>query len=343
MNTDFIWLQSLVPDVIKTVRQRYLILVQVANLAPVGRRTVAKKLGLSERSLRTETDYLKQLGLLAIERRGMSLTDKGRRVLEQVRPVVENFFKASQREHELEAMFNIDRVFIVPGDLDRDPGTIELCANELNAALDLLLPLGKSVITVFDGTTMANLARFLSPRLSNYRELVFVPGRGAIGDNAELQCNTIAQVSAQSTHGRYRALYLPESVSETAYRSLIHDEAIVSVLSDISHTDAVIHSIGRAPEMIARRDLTPFQKSNLLAKGAVGECFGCFFDKDGNIVEQIPSIGLQLKDLHRVPHIFTVAAGHSKAAAIKSYLSRAPRQTWLITDEGASNQILKEP
>ncbi|MFC2695339.1 MAG: sugar-binding transcriptional regulator [Lactobacillus sp.] len=341
MNTDFIWLQSLVPDVLKTIRQRYLILVQVANLAPVGRRTVAKKLGLSERSLRTETDYLKQLGLLTIDRRGMSLTDKGSRTLAQVRPLVENFFKAGQHERQLERMFNIDRAIIVPGDLDREPGTIDLCANELNAALDLLLPLGKSVITVLDGHTMAHLARFLSPRLSNYRELMFVPGRGAIGDNAELQCNTIAQVSAQATHGKYRALYLPESVSEAAYRSLIHDEAIVSVLSDISHTDAVIHSIGRAPDMIARRYLTPFQKSRLLAKGAVGECFGCFFDQAGNLVEQIPSIGLQLQNLHRIPHIFTVAAGHSKAAAIKSYMHRAPRQTWLITDEGASKQILK--
>ena len=76
MDSDLTLLQSLVPDVLKIIRQRFLVLEQISLLAPVGRRVVAKKLGLSERNVRTETDYLRQLGLINIQSYGMELTDK---------------------------------------------------------------------------------------------------------------------------------------------------------------------------------------------------------------------------------------------------------------------------
>lgn len=57
--------------------------------------------------------------------------------------------------------------------------------------------------------------------------------------------------------------------------------------------------------------------------------------------KRIPRIGLQLEDLDKIPHVFAIAAGASKAAAIVAYMHHAPKQTWLITDEGASNLVLK--
>ena len=45
MDSDLTLLQSLVPDVLKIIRQRFLVLEQISLLAPVGRRVVAKKLG----------------------------------------------------------------------------------------------------------------------------------------------------------------------------------------------------------------------------------------------------------------------------------------------------------
>lgn len=60
-----------------------------------------------------------------------------------------------------------------------------------------------------------------------------------------------------------------------------------------------------------------------------------------DFVKRIPRIGLQLEDLDKIPHVFAIAAGASKAAAIVAYMHHAPKQTWLITDEGASNLVLK--
>ncbi|MCT7707329.1 MAG: hypothetical protein N5829_02750, partial [Lactobacillus iners] len=84
MDSDLTLLQSLVPDVFKIIRQRFLVLEQISLLAPVGRRVVAKKLGLSERNIRTETDYLKQLHLIEINSSGMVLTEKGEITLKEL-------------------------------------------------------------------------------------------------------------------------------------------------------------------------------------------------------------------------------------------------------------------
>ena len=109
MDSDLTLLQSLVPDVLKIIRQRFLVLEQISLLAPVGRRVVAKKLGLSERNVRTETDYLRQLGLINIQSYGMELTDKGKRTLKEAAPLIDRLFNASQTEIELAQKLGIDR------------------------------------------------------------------------------------------------------------------------------------------------------------------------------------------------------------------------------------------
>ena len=42
-----------------------------------------------------------------------------------------------------------------------------------------------------------------------------------------------------------------------------------------------------------------------------------------------------------MPMILAVAGGRSKVKAITAYMKNAPKQTWLITDEAAANEILK--
>ncbi|WP_316396384.1 sugar-binding domain-containing protein, partial [Enterococcus faecium] len=50
---------------------------------------------------------------------------------------------------------------------------------------------------------------------------------------------------------------------------------------------------------------------------------------------------IELQDLEKVPIIMAIAGGKSKAKAIRAYMKNAPKQTWLITDEAAANEILK--
>ncbi|WP_276805059.1 sugar-binding transcriptional regulator [Lactobacillus hominis] len=341
MDSDLTLLQSLVPDMLKIVRQRFLVLEQISMLAPVGRRTVAQKLGLSERNIRTETDYLKQLGLIEVKSYGMILTDKGERTLKEAAPLIDRLYNASQIERKLAKKLGIERVIVVPGDSDRQSRVFDLMSEELNSALDLLLPLGKNIITVLGGKTTAQVAAHLSPKLSRYRDLLFVPGRGALGESVEFQSNTVAQVMASRTGGKHQGLYLPENVSAEALNLLIQDSDIANAISNIYNSDVAIHGIGLAEEMAKRRNLDAITKSRLREKGAVAECFGYFFDQQGRLVERIPRIGLQLEDLDKIPHVFAIASGASKAKAIRAYMHHAPKQTWLITDEGASNMVLK--
>lgn len=341
MDSDLTLLQSLVPDVLKIIRRRFLVLEQISLLAPVGRRVVAKKLGLSERNIRTETDYLKQLGLIEVRSYGMILTEKGKRTLKEAAPLIDRLFNASQQEIKLAQKLGIERVIVVPGDWDRQERVIDLLSEELNSSLDLLLPLGSNIITVLGGSTVAGVARHLSPKLNRYRELLFVPGRGAVGESVELQSNTVAQMMASRTDSQHKGLYLPENVSSEALKILIQDTNIANAISNIYNSNAVIHGIGRADEMIRRRNLDLIMRSKLREKKAVAECFGYFFDQQGRVIERIPRIGLQLEDLDKIPHVFAIAAGSSKAKAIQAYMHHAPKQTWLITDEGASNKVLK--
>ena len=71
-------------------------------------------------------------------------------------------------------------------------------------------------------------------------------------------------------------------------------------------------------------------------------CKCTVFDEKGQIVYRISRIGIQLEDLASMECVIAVAGGTSKAKAIVSYMKHAPKQTCLITDEGAAKAILKE-
>lgn len=97
-----------------------------------------------------------------------------------------------------------------------------------------------------------------------------------------------------------------------------------------------------AVEMAERREVDPSILHLLEEKHAVGEAFGCFYNRQGEVVYQVPRIGLQLERIKSIDHVFAIAGGHSKAQAIRSYMNLAPSQTCLVTDEGAANLILKK-
>ena len=94
--------------------------------------------------------------------------------------------------------------------------------------------------------------------------------------------------------------------------------------------------------MAHRRSMSKDLVAMLKEKRAVGEAFGYFFDESGRVVYRISRIGIQLEDLASMDCVVAVAGGASKAKAIVSYMNHAPKQTCLITDEGAAKAILKE-
>ncbi|MCT3499371.1 hypothetical protein EFR61_09825, partial [Lactobacillus delbrueckii subsp. bulgaricus] len=199
MNTDLSLLELLVPDALKIFRQRYLILEQISLHAPIGRRTVARQLGLSERNIRTETDYLRDQGLIEIKNFGMFLTEKGESVVKDAAPIVDRLFNASQAEVWLAQALGIDRTIIVAGDADLQSRVYDLAGEELNSALSLLLPLADCIVTVMGGKTIAKVAKKLNRSLSENRSLIFVPGRGALGGRVNTESNAVVQEMARAT------------------------------------------------------------------------------------------------------------------------------------------------
>lgn len=334
-------IESVAPDFLQVLQERYKILRNIYWMQPIGRRSLADSLNLTERVLRTETDLLKKLQLIDASKSGMYLTKKGEDVYEKLGDMMDQLLGMHQVEKKLADHFGIDRCLIAAGDSDRQERILDEFGDLLAESMDLLLPEGENTIAVMGGTTMAHVAERLSNLENDKRHNLFVPARGGIGEAITVQANSVSAMMAMKANGDHRALYVPEQLSDATYNSLLKEPSIVEVLDLISEADCVVHSIGRALHMAARRKMSEAEILQLKQDNAVAESFGYFFDESGQVVYKVPRIGLQLKDLPKIPIVLAVAGGKSKAKAIRAYMMNAPKQTWLITDEAAANEILK--
>ncbi len=341
MHQEIEWIETIVPDMIEVMSRRYTILKNVAWQEPVGRRSLAQTLGMSERVLRTETDLLRKNGLISSTKSGMILTDKGRQTILGLSAFMDSLLGIQQMERELSARLGIRRCLIVPGNCDENDKVIDAMGKMVTDTLQTLLPLGKNIIAAMGGTTMARVAKCLTPDVSSGRDLLFVPARGGVGERVDIQANNVCAQMALCTGGSHRSLYVPEQVSETTFRTLLKEPAVQEVVGLIERSNAVVHSIGSAMHMAERRSMSEEQVGLLRKRRAVGEAFGYFFDEGGDVVYKIPRVGLQLRDLASMNCIIAVAGGVSKAKAIAAYMHHAPSQTYLVTDEGAAKTILK--
>ena len=107
----------------------------------------------------------------------------------------------------------------------------------------------------------------------------------------------------------------------------------------LGKANIVLHGIGSAEEMARRRGMTPEKIDDLLQKGAVGEAFGYYFDRDGKVIHTTSSVGLQLSDLKHIAEVVTVVGGKSKGLAVQSVLANSPRKV-LIIDEGVARELV---
>ena len=112
--------KKIVPELTDLLVQRYQILRQVSHESPIGRRALAGKLGLSERVLRAQVDFLKKSGLLAFSASGMSVTDEGADILKELADYVRKLQDISFLEKALGDTLKIGRVVILPGDSDQE-------------------------------------------------------------------------------------------------------------------------------------------------------------------------------------------------------------------------------
>ncbi|ATW82361.1 sugar-binding transcriptional regulator [Weizmannia coagulans] len=331
--------KKLYPDILAVMQKRYRILRSISFAEPVGRRTLAQMLGMSERILRSETDFLKNQKLIDVKPSGMSVTNDGAALLQNMESMMREISGINETEEKLKQALGLEDVVVVQGDSDKEPWVKNelgrACAVRMKAALT-----GNNIIAVTGGSTMAAVADVLTPDISAKRQLLFVPARGGIGEDVANQANTICAKMAERTGGKHRVLYVPDQVSPEVYKSVVNEPSIKEVLTLIKQADIVLHGIGEAMTMAERRKTGKEEMEKIIRGHAVGEAFGYYFNEQGEIVHKVRTIGLQLEDLHRIRHVFAVAGGASKAKAIKAYMNTKPESTVLITDEGAAKQIL---
>jgi central glycolytic genes regulator len=331
--------KKLLPDLLAVMQKRYHILEYISQMEPVGRRSLAVSLGLTERVLRSEVEFLKSQDLISIASLGMSITDEGRKLLVELRSIMREISGIVKMEQQLAEKLGIQRAIIVSGNADDAPWV----KNELGRATAQWMKLsltGDNIIGVTGGTTMATVAKMLTPTKPD-QDWLFVPARGGIGEDVKNQANTICSQMAENTESKHRVLYAPDEVSKDMYKSMIKDPNFTEVLQLIKSACMVLHGIGDAITMAERRKTSSENVEKLIAANAVGEAFGYYFNEAGEIVHKVQTVGLQLADLANIQHVLAVAGGASKAKAIAAYMKRAPKSTILITDEGAANQLLK--
>lgn len=331
--------KRLIPDLVEIMQKRYRILRYIEIMQPVGRRSLSQSLQITERVLRSETDFLKDQDLIAISTSGMRLTEEGKIILDQLEPIMKEFSSAPELEKQLAAALNLQSCNVVSGNADESDWVKSELGRACVSRLKEVIKEGH-VISVTGGSTMNAVAEAFTEKL-NKENLLFVPARGGIGADIKDQANTICQKMANKAGGNYMVLYSPDQVTKEFYETFIQESSIREVLMKIKSADIVIHGIGDAMTMARRRMTSEEDMQKLVQEKAVAEAFGYYFDENGRIVHKVQTVGLQLEDLKNIPHIFAVAGGASKAKAIKAYMKISPKNTVLITDEAVTNEILK--
>lgn len=329
--------RKIAPDVMGTIKERYLLLRHISDAEPVGRRSLAALSGLSERVVRAHVDVLRRSGLVRFTTMGIALEPEGRRLMPDLLECFLRLNNVDDMQRRLCQHLQLKEVYIVPGDCDTDKAACEEMGRQAALLLNDLLTRG-AIVAISGGSTMAEVARCLPESTAGP---VIVPARGGIGNHVEFQANYIAANVAVKTHGTYRMVHIPDGLSQSALHLMLDaDEQARENVALAQKAQIVLFGIGRADTMAKRRGLTTIETHALKELMACGESLGCYCSLDGHVVYEASNAGISLKDIKKHPHVIAVAGGTSKAEAILAVM-RACRTGILVTDEGAAEQILK--
>ncbi|SEO48765.1 central glycolytic genes regulator [Amphibacillus marinus] len=337
--SELINLQKLLcPDLLKTMQRRYKILHTIQLLEPIGRRGLSEQVALKERVVRSELDYLAQQGMIVVSAKGVLLTATGLEVITKLTPYLDDLSGFQAIEEKIKQTLKLDHVIITPGDSDQHDWVKQDLGLRAVEFLQLQLQ-SNQTIAVTGGTTMATAAAMMRPSIHS-NGCVFVPARGGLGERVENQANTICAEMAKKMKGDYRMLYVPDPLSEETYHSIIQEPAVKDILHMINQASIVMHGIGDAFTMARRRKATAHVLDKLKSGKAVSEAFGYYFNRSGEVVYKVRTVGMQLEELSNIRTVIAIAGGKSKAEAIDSYL-RQGKSNVLITDEAAAKALIK--
>lgn len=328
--------QRIVPELTSLAENRYNLLRNIYYKQPVGRRTLAENTIMSERTVRNEIVFLQKKGLISISRAGAIMTEAGLNFLSELDIYIKEIKGTKILEERLKVCLGLKEVFIVPGELESFALIQEI--GRFTARLVKELLQDEDILAVTGGTTLAHVAKSM-----HYNEeplnVMVVPGRGGLGEEVEIQANTIAATIAKKLGGKYQLLQIPDNLKQENIHKITSEPSIAKTLKSLKKANILLHGVGNAKEMARRRGMSSKQIKSLLNAGATGEAFGYYFNEKGEIVYTTTSVGMHLDDIAKVKKVIAVAGGLPKAKAITSVVSPS-YQDLLVCDELTAKQIL---
>lgn len=329
---------KIVPELVEVLEKRYNILRTIYYNQPIGRRILANQLNLGERIVRTEISILKEQGLIEINTPGMTVTSSGEEIVSKLKDFIHEIRGLSEIENQLKLLLNLRQVIIVPGDVEENPATLkELGKACSNYVKDIMKD--NSIIALTGGSTLKEVVEAF-PRLHNFSNILVVPARGGMGRKVETQANTLAASFAKKIDGTYKLLHIPENISQDILDTLLKEKNIKEVIDCIHHADILIYGIGNAKEMAMKRGASEEEIERLTKLGAIGEAFGCYFNKDSQVVSQATPIGISISESRKINTHIAVAGGKNKVESIIS-TQRNNINGILVTDEVAGRKMLE--
>lgn len=330
--------QKLIPQVLEMMEKRYSILRQIYLNETVGRRSLANIMGLSERIVRSETEILKEQGLIDVATSGMNITDEGIKLLEDLKEIMNDVMGLSTLEEKLKSKLGIKNVMLVPGNYEQKESVLLDVARSASSYFTSILR-DEDIVSITGGTTMLSFCESIKSD-KKFKDVVVVPARGSLGSNIDTQSNTVVSICGKHLGSKYELLNLPDKLSEESLNMLTNEPEIKRTLDLIHKSDIVIFGVGRADEMLERRDLPKEKVETILSKGAVGEAFGYYFNKNGEIVYKLNTIGIDLDRFKQVRDSIVVFSGTKKAEAFLA-ISKINKNLILVTDEASATKVLE--
>ncbi|MCF8002340.1 MAG: sugar-binding transcriptional regulator [Halanaerobiales bacterium] len=336
MNYLFKIQKKLVPELINVAEIRYNILKEVFNHQPIGRRTLARKLDLSIRSVRKHLDFLYDKRYIKITKSGTVITENGEDFLHELDNYMKEIKDIANLEDQIEEILDIDKVMIVP--VEKDSEIINKEIGRFTSRFLKELIKDEDIIAVTGGSTLAQVAETMV-FLEEPQDVTVIPGRGGLGEKVEIQANTIASKIAKKLGGKYKLLHIPDDITRESLAMITNEPSVKKTLDQLQQANILIHGIGTAEMMSARRDMDESELRKLKDKGAIAEAFGLYFNKNGEVVYSTASVGLSMADLKKINKVIAVAGGVDKARAILSVVSPEYHDI-LITDEITAREII---
>ncbi|MBS6599457.1 MAG: sugar-binding transcriptional regulator [Clostridium sp.] len=329
--------KKIIPELVELLEKRYNILSTIYYNQPIGRRILANKLNLGERVVRTEINFFKEQGLIEIHTPGMTVTKDGEKIVNELKEFIHDIRGLSEVEEQVKSLLNIRKVIIVPGDIEKDPQIVKDLGKASAKYLKEVIK-DNSIIALTGGSTIKEVVEAF-PKV-NFSNVLVVPARGGMGRNVETQSNTLAASLAKKVNGTYKMLHIPENLSDDILETLLKKKNISEVVDCIRKADILLYGIGNAEHMAQKRGAEDSEIMKLIDLGAIGEAFGCYFNKKGEVVFRTAIVGLDINEARKIKTHIAVAGGKNKVSSIISTQLNNSNSI-LVTDEAAGKQIVR--